>query len=405
MSRLEVRPSSSLEEMQKALAAIGHYFGMERKPEAVERFARNLPVERMHGAWENGAIVGGAGVFPLELAVPGGNVRAAGVTVVGVQPTHRRRGVLRAMMREQLDDVHARGEPVAFLWASEETIYGRFGYGLASLAGEIDLPRERAAFAVPVAERGQARIVDADEAAETFPSIYDQVWPARPGMFARSENWWRHRKLDDPPESRWGGGPLNRVLLELNGEPAGYALYRITQSFEQGVTAGSVRILEAFGVTPAATAATWRFVLDIDWTSRYTASLLPIDHPLFLLLAEPRRMRFRIGDALWVRLVDVEAALSARSYLGEGEITFEVEDAFCLWNEGHWRVTPSGAERTDSPGEIALDVRHLGSVYLGGFTFRELSEAGRIVELEPEAIARADALFRTDVAPWCPEIF
>src|SRR5207247_258443 len=118
-----------------------------------------LPAERMHAAWERGRAVGGAGAFPFELTVPGGRVPAAGVSVVGVLPTHRRRGILKAMMRAQLDACHARGEPVACLWATEDTIYGRFGYGIASFTGEIELPRERSAYATPFEPSGEARIV------------------------------------------------------------------------------------------------------------------------------------------------------------------------------------------------------------------------------------------------------
>jgi predicted acetyltransferase len=246
-------------------------------------------------------------------------------------------------------------------------------------------------------------MVDEDEAAATFPAIYDAA--LRAGMFSRSESWWRHRLLDDPAERRSGGGPLNRVLLELDGEPAAYALYRMHASFDGFVSTGHLEVVEAVGATPPGTRAIWRFLLDVDWLASLKATHLPLDHALLSLLAEPRRAEFRVYDATSLRLVDVEAALSARSYAGDGEITFEVEDAFCPWNAGHWRLTPGGAERTDSPGEIALDVRELGSVYLGGFTFTQLAEAGRVVELEPGALARADALFRTDRAPWCPEIF
>jgi predicted acetyltransferase len=384
------------------MSAIGHYFGWEPTPENVERFAKNLDVGRMHAARDDGAIVGAAGAFGFDLAVPGARVRTAGITLVGVLPTHRRRGVLTALMRAQLDDVHQRGEPLAYLWASEPTIYGRFGYGIATLLGDIDLPRERTAFGVP-AEPGRARIVDADEAAAAFPAIYDAA--QRPGMFSRSQSWWRHRVLDDPVDRRRGGGPLVRVLLELDGTAAAYALYRTHASFDGFVNTGHLEVVEAMGAAPPGTRAIWRFLLDIDWLARFKATHLPLDHVLLSLLSEPRRAGFRVFDATSVRLVDVEAALSARSYAGDGEITLEVEDAFCPWNAGHWRVTPDGAELTDSPGEIALDVRELGSVYLGGFTFAQLAEAGKVVELEPGALVRADALFHTDRAPWCPEIF
>src|SRR5262249_19812170 len=140
-----VAPCANLEEFGQAVFAIGQYFGMQPTEERMERFSKNLPIERMHAAREDGVIVGGAGAFPFGRTVPGGMVPAAGVTVVGTFPTHRRRGVLRAMMRAQLDDVHARGEPLALLWASEDTIYGRFGYGMASLSAEATIPKTHSA--------------------------------------------------------------------------------------------------------------------------------------------------------------------------------------------------------------------------------------------------------------------
>ncbi len=130
--RITVAPCTSIDEMMGALGVISHYFGSRPTSEDSERWGRVHKVGRMHAAKDNGAIVGGSGAFNFELTVPGGTVRAAGVTVIGVLPTHRRRGVLHAMMRAQLDDIHERSEPVAYLWCSEETIYGRYGYGMAS---------------------------------------------------------------------------------------------------------------------------------------------------------------------------------------------------------------------------------------------------------------------------------
>ncbi len=147
----------------------------------MERFSKNLPIERMHAASENGTIVGGAGAFPFELSVPGGVVPTAGVTVVGTFPTHRRRGVLRAMMRAQLDDVHARGEPLALLWASEDTIYGRFGYGMASQCADLKIPKEHSAFAKPLEREGSLRIVDAARGAEALPARLGCRAPANAG--------------------------------------------------------------------------------------------------------------------------------------------------------------------------------------------------------------------------------
>src|SRR5919198_3946789 len=159
---LEVRPCRP-EEFRGGSSPIFHSFGRAPTEEAAESIGRLLPADRLHAAWEDGVVVGGAGAYPFELTVPGGRVPAAGVTLVGVLPTHRRRGVLRSMMRAQLDDVHERGEPVAFLWASEDQIYTRFGYGHASLQGEIDLERAHAAFGEPLERRGRLRLLDKDE--------------------------------------------------------------------------------------------------------------------------------------------------------------------------------------------------------------------------------------------------
>jgi predicted acetyltransferase len=399
---LKVTPCRSLDEFRRALV-IWRYFGGEATDEDAEKFSRWLPLERLHAARDGDEVAGGAGAFPFELSVPGGRVRAGGVTVVGVQPSYRRRGVLRALMRAQLDDIHARGEPVAYLWASEAAIYGRFGYGLASLQLDVKVPRDRSGFAAPVEPYGRVRFVDRDEALARFPEIYEAVMDERPGMFGRSEVWWQERALPEKP--RQGGPQHQRVLLELDGRAEGYAVYSVHQSFEEGSSSGHVWVVEAMGRTPEATRAIWRFLLDLDWTTSIRADKLPVDHPLVLLLAEPRRAGARVGDALWVRLVDVGAALSARSFAGDGEVVLEVRDAFCPWNEGRWRVSTAGAERTEAQAEIALDVAELGSVYLGGFTFRQLADALRVEERSPGAIARADAIFRTVRAPWCPEIF
>ena len=157
--------------------------------------------------------------------------------------------------------------------------------------------------------------------------------------------------------------------------------------------------------SPEATAEIWRFLFDVDWMDRVRAGLLPVDHPLFLLLAEPRRLAYRMGDGLWVRLVDVGAALGARTYRAGEPVVLDVADAFCPWNEGRWRVGQGAVARTEDDAALRLDVSALGSVYLGGFTFGQLARAGRLAELEPGGIDRADTLFATDRAPWCPEIF
>jgi predicted acetyltransferase len=402
----DVRPTKDLEEFKAAVGAISHYFGGGPDDERAERFARVLPLERMHAAFDADSVVGGAGAFPFQLTVPGGVVPCGGVTVVGVLPTHRRRGVLTAMMRAQLEDIRDRGEPIAALWASEEVIYGRFGYGMASLAGETALSSGYTGLRQPPDETARTRLISLDDAKTVLPDIYDRVRAKTPGMFKRTEAWWELRNLSDPPERRQGGGEKNVLVLELSGEPAGYALYRVFSKFEYGSSAGHVEVIEALADGAVATRELWRVLLNMDWLATLKAYLLPIDHPLLQQLRYPRRLQMRIGDGLWVRLVDVGAALSARAYGGADPVVLEVEDAFLPENTGRWKLADGGAKRTDEAADLALDVGELGAAYLGGFTFGELLRAGVVLELKEGGAARADALFLTSgPKPWCPEIF
>lgn len=400
----EVRPCTA-DELAAGLSPIWHFFGSAPSEESLERMRDVLEPGRVHAAWEDGQAVGGAAAYSLQLTVPGGRVPTAGVAAVGVFPTHRRRGVLTAMMRAQLDDVRERGEPLAYLWASEPMIYGRFGYGVASVAGEIHIPRTRADFAEPFEPRGRVRLVSVDEALELIPAVYEAVARETPGMFARSPVWWETRVLADPEWRRRGGGEMQRIVLEVDGRAEAYGLYRLNVSFDAGSSTGFTSVIEAMGVSPDATREIWRYLFDVDWMESVKAWLLPPDHPLWLLLADPRRMLYRSGDGTWLRLVDVEAALAARSYEDGEPVVLEVRDAFCPWNDGRYRVGGGGIERADADPDLRLDVAALGAVYLGGFTFGQLARGLRLEEARPGGVVRADALFRTDRAPWCPEIF
>ncbi len=395
----------SREDLGEALGAIWHYFGLSLAPEDLDRWMTLLGPSRMHAARIDGAIVGGAGAYTHELTVPGGMVSAAAVTVVGVYPTHRRRGIQRAMMRSQLEAIQERGEPVAYLWASEETIYSRYGYGMAALGGSIDLPKTAAAFARPSAARGQVRLLRAEEAVEPISRVYDQVRRVSPGMCARSKDWWTLRRLADPENRRMGGGPQQRAVLELDGEPAGYAIYRIHAAKEGGVAAGHISVVEAMGVTPEATREIWRFLLDIDWIGRVKAHFLPVDHPLQLLLARPRSMGWHVSDTLWVRIIDVPAAFAARAIRPGAPVVVEVTDEFLESNTGRYEIGAGRLGRTTADPDLACDINALGSVYLSGFTMAQLVRSGRAMERREGAAQRLDDLLRWDRAPWCPEVF
>lgn len=368
-----------------------------------------LERERSLCAFDDGAMVATAGIYSFGMTIPGGELPAAGVTSVGVLPSHRRRGILTSMMRRQLDDVHARGEPLAILWASEGGIYQRFGYGLATLVGRIAVEQSRAAFRQPLTPRGRLRLVDPEEAAEALPPIYERFRATSPGAITRSPAWWAAGPLYDAEHHRRGAGPLFRAVYELEGRAEGYALYRIKGSWDHIGHASTLQVREAVGLSPTAVAEIWRFLCDVDLVAEIEAQRVQPDHPLLLLVSEPRRLRLTLGDGLWLRIVDIAAALGRRSYAAEDAITFDLTDAFCPWNAGRWLLEAGEAEarvtRTEAPADLSMDTTDLAATYLGGFSFGDLVRAGRVAECRSGAVARADAIFRTDRAPWSPGMF
>jgi len=329
------------------------------------------------------------------------------VTVVGVLPSHRRRGLLRRMMELQLTDVRERGEPIAALWASEETIYGRFGYGMASLCLNLGIRRRSVGIRPDLPPEGSVRLIESDEALSVLPRLYDRIRKRSPGFLSRSRDWWVDRTLDDRPENRRGGGPLVRALYERDGRPAGWVLYRIAQ---EGTTwedwKKTVRVTEFQGVDDAARRELWRFLLGIDWTDAITVNTLAVDDPVLLHVDRMNDLRARVYDGLWVRPVDVGAALAARGVSGDGRVTLEVtSDPQFPDNVGTWTVEGDRVRRTSRRPDVRLDVQGLGMTMLGGFTFARLARVGRAEEAARGGLARADALFRAERAPWCPEIF
>ncbi|AUX39196.1 hypothetical protein SOCE26_005780 [Sorangium cellulosum] len=383
-------------------------FGVPLDLERLEGTKRLPELTSRLGAYDGDTLVGAAGSFSFTMTTPGGAVPVAGLTAVAVTPTHRRRGILTTLIRRHLDDARAEGRPISSLWATEGTIYGRFGYGLASQACSMSIERDRSAFRGAAGAEGRARLLGEAEALEAFAPIWERARPLTPGMLSRSATWWQVRRLVDNDYMRKGGGPLQRVVIEVSGRAEAYALYCLHHQWDAShIPVGSVRVIEAVGATPLGTRLVWRYLFDIDLAQRIEASLLPIDHPLGLLVAEPRRLRLTAADGLWVRIVDVEAALAARAYGSKEPLTLEITDRDCPWNAGRFRL--HGGERraartTDAP-DLRLDVAALGSVYLGGVSFQRLADAGQVEVLTEDAVPRADSLFRAARAPWCPEIF
>jgi predicted acetyltransferase len=382
-------------------------FGEAAREEDVANWERTFEPERAIAAYDGDRIIGTAGILSFDLTVPGGVLPAAGVTIVGVHPTHRRRGILRRMMRLQLDAIHERGEPLAILWASEGGIYQRFGYGLGSMHTGIKVGRAHNAFRRAHTPAGSIRFVTVDEARRLFPPIFETIRPGRPGYFSRTPSYWDAEVFPDPEHWRRGASSAFHVLHETDGEADGFARYR-TRRDDDGE--GSVLILvELQAANPAAHLDLWRFLLDIDLVTRVEAWNLATDDPLILSVAEPRRLGISGGDALWLRLVDVGAGLAGRRYRTDGRVSFEVADEFCPWNAGRRSLNvadgiPLVEPGTDAPDDAA-DVTDLAAAYLGAFSFAQLAAAGRVRELQPGGLRRADDLFRTDRAPWCPRVF
>jgi predicted acetyltransferase len=374
-----------------------------------EWLAALVDPDRLLAAVEGEAIVGVAGAFPFRMTVPGGEVGAAGVTQVGVLPTHHRRGILTRMMDCLLDDALAAGESVAYLWASEDQIYQRFGFGMAALMADMSIERHRTAFLEDTPPAGRVRMLEPSEALDALATLYERVRLDTPGAFARSRAWWERHRLRDVPDERHGGTRLLVGIWEMDGSARAYAIWRVHSDWENGVPKSRLNVYEAVGLDPVATREIWRFVFGVDLVSRITAHHLPVDHPLQYLLAEPRRLGLRTTSPLWLRVVDVKGALEGRAWPVDDEIVFELTDRFRPGNEGRWRLeTDDGkgrCERTDEAPDLRLSVNDLGAAYLGGTPLAGLAHAGRVTELTEGAVARADALFRWHRAPWCPEVF
>ena len=384
-------------------------FAERLRDEDAAAYESTFEPDRAIAAYDGDRVVGTAGIFSFDLTIPGGIVPAAGVTIVGVQPTHRRRGVLRRMMRMQLDAIHDRGESLAVLWASEGSIYQRFGYGLSTMVTRVAVELERSAFRTPHTPSGIVRFVDVDEAKRLLPAVFEAVAPTRPGFFARTPAFWDAEVFRDPEHWRHGASAAFYVVHEVAGEVDAFARYRVRDKWEDTGPRSTVIVTDKLARTPAADLDLWRFLLDIDLMAKLEAWNVAPDDPLILNALEPRRLGIALGDGMWLRVVDVSAALAQRRYAADGRLVLEVSDEFCTWNDGRWTLTVEDGtplvEPTTDAADLALDVTDLGAAYLGGFGFVQLADAARVRELQPGALARADAMFRTPRPPWCPKVF
>ncbi len=366
-----------------------------------EQLRPNFDLDRSIAVFDGGQIVGGAHSHRVEMFLPGGSTFIAGVSNVAVQPTHRRQGVMTRMMRHQIANVHERGEPLAALFATESLIYGRFGYGIGSLYERWTIDRCHTGFARSYKSPGRVVFVDPADTKDRFSGVFRKCTAGRPGLFphAAQRQWEQDSRL---PEHRQGGrGGLFHVVYEDEGRAEGYATYRTGN--------GAVTVNELMAATTEATAALWRFCFDTDLTSSAEALKRPVDDPLPWMLADTRRLQRTPRDGLWLRMIDVAAALPLRSYSSGGRLTLDVHDDLCPWNHGRLELEVSlqGAAcrpSTASP-DLAIAVAGLASAYLGAVSFTTLAQAGMVEELTPGALLRADRMFAVQQQPWTPHNF
>jgi len=380
---------------------------LDKDDDARERFDAIFDYDRTFGVFDGDDIVGTGAAFSLGVTVPGGAVvPMGGTTVISVQPTHRRRGILRDLMSRHLDEVAERHEPLAGLWASESSIYGRFGYGPATFRHKSELDASKVVFRRDDA-KGDVRLLEAEEAVSVVPRLYGAAVSQRAGMLTRSDAWWKYRVLADVESWRGGKSALRHAVYEVGNEAAGYALYRQKSKWEDFVSDGEVDVVEIITSDADAHQGLWSFLSNIDLFPRVSWWNAPVDDPLSLMITDSRRVRRTVSDALWIRLMDVPTALEARNYEHDGVITIEVgdelEDASTVYrlevSDGS-----AGCEVIDGSPDVALSLDVLGHLYLGGGDAVSMAAAGRIGG-DPGAVAELHRIFRTASAPWCPEVF
>lgn len=385
---MEITTTADLESfLQPCFVALGIKPGNK----FLENTARLVTADRSHVAIVQGRVVGSAGAYSHSLAVPGGTVNAAGVFGVGVLPSHRRRGILTKLQEVQLMDVYSRGEALAYLWASEGAIYERFGYGVASLAMRMTIDAKGVKLRGSPLPIEDLFLASRDEARVLIPTIYDKTWINQPGMFSRDESWWNRRFAD--PDFQY-----------VVWEDKAYAIYLVRMDSSSGSFMGEVEVMEAVARSVEGYRRIWEYLLNMDLVYKVGASYLPVDHPLRLMLNDLRKANCVIRDGIWLRIIDVEAAIRARAF-GDGSIVIRLRDARMKHNDGIWRIANGGIARSTQSPELSMDISDLGSIYLGGFSFSELHRSGRVEELVPGSIARGDKLFSWDCEPWCPEPF
>lgn len=381
--------------------------------ETAARWPYPVPVDRSLAVdAPDGTLAAMHGSYEFTLNVPGATVPCAGLTWVGVHPAHRRRGLLRAMIDAHLRRSTARGEPVSVLFAAEAAIYGRFGYGSAADDVRISAPRRAPLRPVPGSAELTVRFGSPDAGdTERLDAVHRAAVAGRPGAVTRDSAVLRQLRVFDPSGARHGGEPLRlATVLDHDGRLRGYALLRRHEAWEPAGPRSTVTVHEIAALDAAAAHRLWSFLLDLDLTWRVDSPRLAVDDPVLQLLVDRRATTPQLSDNLWLRLVDLPAALSARTYRAPLDLVLEVADSLVEQNAGRWRLTvgPTGSAEvtsTAAAADLALDIRELGAAYLGGRSLRALADTGLIDERTAGAVDAATVAFMSPRAPLCDWVF
>jgi predicted acetyltransferase len=394
-------------------AAVARGFQEEHHPELTELDRKVFDNKRMFGHKVGRRWVSTCGAFARELTVPGGaTVPTAAVTIVTVHPPYRRRGLLTELMTRQLQDVAKRGEPLAALWASESLIYGRFGYGPASNRAILTGTNRRLTFMPGVGTSGSVDEVPRETFLPIARGLHESMRAERPGTFRRDDDIWEFAVFDKA-FARGGATELRYVLhYDEAGDADGFATYRFKENFDLEPES-EVRIKEVWAEDPAAYASLWRYLLDLDLARTFRLWSAGLDEPLRHLVTDARAVQTSVTDGLYVRVVDVEAALTARSYAAGVDLVIEVDDPILTENSGRYRLvtdaTPGGAQaevtRVTTKPDLSLGILELSTIYLGGVPLSDLERVRRVTEHSPGAVAAASTAFGWHRAPYCPDMF
>ena len=357
-------------------------------------------------AWDGERCVGCVAAFRFDSTVPGGaRVKTAGVTRVGVLPTHTRRGLLTRMMHRLLADSRERGNVLATLHASETPIYRRYGFGLASDLVSAQVTTSDAAPWRSAAAPGSMRLLGYDEVLDIVPPLYERVARWRVGTISRPDWWWARalKEASRPVDSPFGKGTFVAVHTGPDGVDDGYVLYEVDWDDQFATKSpGQGKVRDLWGTSPAVDVELWRYLLGIDLIARWQAGERPVDEAVRRVMHDARAYEAKARfDDQWLRILDVDAALAARTYTPvDATVTIGVDDPMFPANRGVWAISASGAARVDAPGDVHVDIGTLSAAYLGAVAWRDLATIGSVVATD-DVLARLDTLFSVRPAPFC----